>query len=160
MIELKTEDFTKNLKRLRQERGFTQESLAEKLEMTHSTVNRWESGKNAPGYKDFFKLMQAFNVSFEELAGANPSKTNTGKPTVEEALNAIAVELGMEIKITKPSIMDAPLRSVMPEDLAKKLSSYGKMDRVWDAVRGILDGKEVISQKDADSVTKRSRDSF
>ena len=37
-------DIMKNIKRLRQERGLTQEELAEKLHVTRQAVSNWETG--------------------------------------------------------------------------------------------------------------------
>ena len=40
--------FAKRLKQLRQERGITQEKLADKLKVATKTVQRWERGEHAP----------------------------------------------------------------------------------------------------------------
>lgn len=37
------------LKKLRKEKGITQEQLAEILNVSGRTVSRWETGKNVPG---------------------------------------------------------------------------------------------------------------
>ena len=36
-------NFAENLRKLRRERGFTQEQLAEKLSVSFQTVSRWET---------------------------------------------------------------------------------------------------------------------
>lgn len=141
MRELSTEKFTKTLKRLRIAHGLTQEALAEKIEANASTVNRWESGVNAPGYKEFYKLMRAFNVSFEELSGAAPlSETQKRKATPEEALSVIAHELGIEMRIVHPY---NPVGNI-PKDISSKISRYKTDDKVWDLVRGVLNGIEKV----------------
>lgn len=157
MNELSTEDFTNNLRRLRDLHGYTQASLAEKVDLNSSTINRWESGQNAPGYKDFFKLMTAFNVSFEELAGikqASPGEIR--KPTPEEALNVLASELGMEIKIVHPF---NPV-GLMPKDLADKIAkiNFQKPEvKVWELIKGVLQGIEGLDDKtDGKSTVRHS----
>jgi transcriptional regulator with XRE-family HTH domain len=94
--EIDPDSFCKNFKRLRIEQGYTQETLAEKINSTHATINRWESGKNKPNYLDFYKLMAALDVTFEELSGLNalPEKHI---PTPEEIIAAAiadAIEAG------------------------------------------------------------------
>jgi len=38
----------KEIKRLREDLGLTQERLARELDISFSTVNRWENGKSCP----------------------------------------------------------------------------------------------------------------
>jgi len=41
-------DFSLRLKRLRENRGWTQVDLAKALKVKQSTVSRWESGQSSP----------------------------------------------------------------------------------------------------------------
>lgn len=104
MKEINNEDFTKNLKKLRMRLGISQESLAEILDTTHSTINRWESGQHSPNYKDFYKLMKIFKVSYEELVGIqNLSESlNVVPVSLKEALDVLTRETGIVIKLPKP----------------------------------------------------------
>ena len=58
-----------NLKVLRQERGWSQQTLAEQLGVTSHTVMRWEAGTNSPQLKDVRKLASFFQVSVAYLIG-------------------------------------------------------------------------------------------
>lgn len=99
MMHLESELFCKNFKKLRLSRGFTQESLAEAIDSTHATINRWESGKAKPNYLDFYKLMIAMGVSFEELSGAAPLEIKEQvMPSLEDAFKVVASSLGYDIK--------------------------------------------------------------
>ena len=51
---------------IRQERGLTQQQLAEKLYVTRQAVSRWETGETAPGI-DMIKLLADTEQRFEEL---------------------------------------------------------------------------------------------
>lgn len=42
--------FAERLKMIRKQKGYTQISLAEKLEVSKGTVAMWETGKHTPGF--------------------------------------------------------------------------------------------------------------
>lgn len=58
------------VRRLRQERGLTQEELASRAGTTFGTVSRVESAKSAPAWWTVRKIAEALGVSIAELAGA------------------------------------------------------------------------------------------
>lgn len=58
---------SKNIKRLRMERGFTQDSLAEKISITRQAVSSWENDRTQPDLEMLGRLAEVLDVSFEEL---------------------------------------------------------------------------------------------
>ena len=56
-----------NIKRLREAAGMTQEQLAEIMNVTHSAVSLWESGKRSMNVKQADKLAQALGVTLNDL---------------------------------------------------------------------------------------------
>lgn len=60
-------NFGSKLKTLRKKAGFTQESLAEQINVSVLTIKRWESNKNSPRVNEIKKICEALNVSEEEL---------------------------------------------------------------------------------------------
>ena len=58
---------SKNIKRLRTERGFTQDSLAEKISITRQAVSSWENDRTQPDIEMLSRLAEVLDVSFEEL---------------------------------------------------------------------------------------------
>lgn len=58
---------SKNIKRLRSERGFTQDSLAEKISITRQAVSSWENDRTQPDLEMLGRLAEVLDVSFEEL---------------------------------------------------------------------------------------------
>ncbi|MBQ7294789.1 MAG: DUF2157 domain-containing protein [Clostridia bacterium] len=58
---------SKNIKRLRNEKGFTQDALAEKLYITRQAVSNWENDRTQPDIEMLEKLSEVFEVSIEEL---------------------------------------------------------------------------------------------
>lgn len=57
------------LKRLREERGLTQEQVAFEAGMTASALSRIERGLNSPGWTTVRSITEAMGVSLVELAG-------------------------------------------------------------------------------------------
>lgn len=59
---------------LRSSRGWSQPSLASKMDVSQSTVAMWESGKRNIGNEDLRKLASLFNVSTDYLLGLSSNK--------------------------------------------------------------------------------------
>lgn len=59
--------FGEQVKRYREERGFTQQALAEKLYVTRQAVSRWECGARQPDLLTAKKLARIRDVSLDEL---------------------------------------------------------------------------------------------
>ncbi|MCR4955430.1 MAG: helix-turn-helix domain-containing protein [Lachnospiraceae bacterium] len=57
------------LKRLRKEKGITQEQMAEVLNVSGRTVSRWENGKNMPDISLLVDIAQFYEVSISEIIG-------------------------------------------------------------------------------------------
>ena len=55
------------LKRLRKEKGITQEEFAEKLNISSRTVSRWETGSNMPDISLLVEISEFFDVSIPEI---------------------------------------------------------------------------------------------
>ncbi len=57
----------KFLQLLRKEKGFTQEELAEKLNVSRRTVSRWETGSNMPDLDILMELSDLYEVDLREI---------------------------------------------------------------------------------------------
>lgn len=55
------------LEEIRKENGYTQEELAEKLEVSRQTINSLEKGKYNPSIILAFKIAKFFNLLIEEI---------------------------------------------------------------------------------------------
>lgn len=58
---------------LRKERGFSQEALAEKLDVSRQAVSKWETGLSNPDSQNLILLARLFDVSVDELIEAEPT---------------------------------------------------------------------------------------
>lgn len=59
--------FSEKLLALRRRAGFSQENLAEKLEVSRQAVSRWEGGSALPDALNLLKLSELFSVSTDCL---------------------------------------------------------------------------------------------
>lgn len=60
---------SENLKRLRKEKGLTQEQLATRLNVSFQAVSKWECGESYPDIVMLPSIAQIFSVSLDELVG-------------------------------------------------------------------------------------------
>ncbi len=63
------ESIGKTIRRLRKERGLTQEELAERLNITSQAVSKWESESGMPDISQIVPLSSVFGVSTDVLFG-------------------------------------------------------------------------------------------
>lgn len=87
-----------NLRVLRQERGWSQQFLADQLSVTGHTVMRWEAGSNSPQLKDVRKLAAFFEVSVAFLVGETMDRKPELRPVAQADKERMrnAIELSME----------------------------------------------------------------
>ncbi|WP_191434641.1 helix-turn-helix transcriptional regulator [Flavonifractor sp. An112] len=63
------------IKRLREDAGLSQSSLAKKLNVTRSAVNAWEMGLSAPTTQYVVDMARLFRVSSDYLLGLTTETT-------------------------------------------------------------------------------------
>ena len=72
---------------LRKKRGWSQEELAEKVDVTRQSVSKWESAQSTPDLDKILKLAEIFEVTTDELLKAEqrfeeekPPEKNESRP--------------------------------------------------------------------------------
>lgn len=65
--------FGEKLFKLRKEKGFSQEALAEKLNTTRQAISKWENNQGYPETEKLLMLSNIFELSVDDLL-----KENTG----------------------------------------------------------------------------------
>ncbi len=84
-VKLMTVYLGENIKKLRQEKGITQEVLADFLGVTFQSVSRWERGESYPDITMLPDIADFFKVSVDSLLGVNRAKN-------EEEITALLEE--------------------------------------------------------------------
>ena len=64
---MQREIFARNLRRLRLEKGYTQEQLAEMMNVSPKSVSRWECGNTLPDVMQLPELARVYGVTVEDL---------------------------------------------------------------------------------------------
>lgn len=59
--------FSARLKKLRTDNGYTQQSMADKIEISLNAYQKYEHGDRMPPYETVVKLADIFNVSLDYL---------------------------------------------------------------------------------------------
>lgn len=63
------EAFSERLITLRKEKGWSKRDLAKVLNVSHSTINRWENGLQTPNMIYIYKIATLFDVTSDYLIG-------------------------------------------------------------------------------------------
>lgn len=71
-MESKKMNFTDNLIKLRKQHGYTQQSLAEKLNYSDKAVSKWERGESLPDVQTIGDIAYLFHLSIDELLYNEP----------------------------------------------------------------------------------------
>lgn len=79
--------FSENLKILRKQKGMSQETLAQQLNVVRQTISKWEKGLSVPDADMLTQIADFFEVSVSELLGS--------KIEEEKNFNEIATQLAL-----------------------------------------------------------------
>ena len=88
-------DLGNKILKLRKEKGYSQEDLAEKLNVTRQTISNWELGSTQPNPEQLKGLSKILNVSIDELLD------NDIKGVIVEKVSNTEKLAGIIIKILK-----------------------------------------------------------
>ena len=91
------------IKRLRQEKNWSQDQLAEKIDIGRRFISNYETGKNLPSASTLQKLAEVFGVSVDYLLSDEQTKNLASIPIVDKTL----LEYFEEIQNMNPSDQQA-----------------------------------------------------
>lgn len=75
-------NFAKNLKKLRLEKGLSQQKLADWLKVAQSTIGMWETGKRVPSLNELTRIAQSLDITIGSLLGQKEKKLEVIKNEV------------------------------------------------------------------------------
>ena len=92
------------LKKLRNEKGITQEHLAEQFGVSSRTVSRWENGNNMPDISILVEISEFYDVDIREILDGERKSENMTEETKEilvKTAEYTSVEKEKYLKILK-----------------------------------------------------------
>ena len=88
-------EFNNKLYDLRKKKGFSQEELANRLNVSRQTVSKWEVGDSTPDMEKLVAMSDLFGVSLDELV---LDKEPTPAPPAQPAKSELYSEIKSDIK--------------------------------------------------------------
>lgn len=72
--------FRENLTQLRKLHNFSQEELAEKINVSRQTLSKWETGESVPDIEKCMALASVFDVTLDDLVNFNSPVSGLNVP--------------------------------------------------------------------------------
>ena len=87
--------------RLRKKNGWSQEELADKMNVSRQAVSKWERNLSCPDIHSFPRLAEILHVSIEELmqSGTGAPVEKSMSEMVRVALKGIALAMGIAVVV-------------------------------------------------------------
>ncbi|SEP91572.1 DNA-binding transcriptional regulator, XRE-family HTH domain [Lachnospiraceae bacterium RM5] len=80
-------EFNNKLYELRKQKGFSQEELAGRLNVSRQTISKWEIGESTPDMEKLIAISDLFEVSLDELVkGEKAESRETSEQTSKSEL--------------------------------------------------------------------------
>lgn len=92
-----------NIKSLRKQKGFSQETLAQQLNVTRQTISKWEKGYSVPDAVMLGDLAELFEVPVSTLLG-------DGLPEEEKAQSSEMAEVAKQLAILNEQLANRTVR--------------------------------------------------
>lgn len=71
--------FNEKLLKLRKEKGYSQEELGNRIDITRQTISNWELGISTPEMQKIVELAELFEITTDELLGLEEKKQDVAK---------------------------------------------------------------------------------
>ena len=133
-----------NIKRLRLEKGLTQEQLAELLTVSTAAVSKWEAKNTYPDITMLFPLAEIFGVSVDELLGYDEAKA---KADIDKIL-AEYQRLNVDGRFEESRDLIVKARKKYPHDY-RIMNKY-----MWDVAGGSVGNDSDTLLKNKDELTQ------
>lgn len=130
------ETFGTRLGRIRKENNYTQETIANKLNVTAQAVSKWENDITSPDIDTLIKLADIFNITIDELVGRASNAIATTKKDINKMILKIIVDSNENDKV----------RVNLPMGIVKILVESGSVTSVVNNKSlNDIDFKQIIS---------------
>lgn len=98
-------DFPSRLKKLRKDKGITQQELANALNRDRSTVGGYESERKEPDFETLCAIAEYFDVSLDYILGRTDIKYPYD-PVTDDNIRKVIEQLGPQITLQLKDLKD------------------------------------------------------
>lgn len=142
--------FDENLRAFRKQKDFSQEYLAEKMNVSRQTISKWENGTAMPDLKKLTDLASLFDVSMDELLGTSAPDYKTSVSDNAELENLKQAFDEYKIKNKKTTIIFGAVSTVLVVALiVATVNLSNSIANLQSRVNSLPSG-QVIYQNDSD----------
>ena len=96
----------KNIRRLRTEKGMTQEELAQQLHVTRQAVSLWETGKSLPDVEMLQSVGELFGQDLQSMVDGAPTAGEKRRRALKIAGLAGVMALGLAVLLALEVIIE------------------------------------------------------
>lgn len=96
--------FGDNLKKLRKQKGISQETLAEKMDVSRQSVSKWENGESYPEMNNILELCKIFKCHINDLVNDSIIDVNLLDNEVKETIVKFKTEQQRKMKFLSKTI--------------------------------------------------------
>lgn len=153
--------FDEKLMKLRKENAWSQEELADKLNVSRQTVSKWELGQTTPDTDNLTKIASIFGISVNDLLDENTNPiensiekeskitiNNSSKPLKIFILIIILIFVLLGIGgITINKIFNKVTNQVVPKSIIEMFEQYSFTD-IFDMIFGKIEESEKEFDRD------------
>ena len=154
--------FDEKLMKLRKENAWSQEELADKLNVSRQTVSKWELGQTTPDTDNLTKIASIFGISVNDLLDENTNPienpiekeskntiNNSSKPLKIFILIIILIFVLLGIGgITINKIFNKVTNQVVPKSIIEIFEQYSFTD-IFDMIFGKIEESENEFDRDS-----------
>lgn len=115
--------FRDRLRKLRNEKVWSQDKLAQKLGISNSVVGRYETGDTYPSTERLIEIAKIFNVSLDYLAGLSETRGELNEEELKKDPDLLRI-----VNQTRPYIGDRPATDEEWKLIVSVLESFSRND--------------------------------
>lgn len=140
-----TETFGQRFTRLRKEKGFTQDDIAEKVNVSSQAVSKWENDINMPDVGILLNLAELLGVTTDELLGKEMPVVARFEPEIEKKeIDALMFKVVVDSADGDKVRINLPFQLVKIALTAEEKPSFTSNGKLGDALSGI-DWNQIVS---------------
>ena len=92
-----------NIKRYRKQKKMSQKEFADALDVTHSSVSAWETGKNSIDLNRLNQICQVLDITMKELLFESESEEKPDAPVIELCQEGLEI---MQMVKSRPEVRE------------------------------------------------------